>query len=84
MTCVVIDYQLMEPSVIDLLLTKLYVERKFDMLIELLNYCAINHSILSHVKNIEQKWFYAAQWLFSSAAGMFHIKKNFGYLKTSY
>ncbi|CAG9536857.1 unnamed protein product [Cercopithifilaria johnstoni] len=65
---VVIDYQLVEPSIIDLLLTKLYLERKFDMLIELLNYCATNSSILFHIKNIEQKWFYAAQWLFSSAA----------------
>ncbi|OZC11328.1 hypothetical protein X798_01744 [Onchocerca flexuosa] len=65
---VVIDFQLLEPSIIDLLLTKLCLERKFDMLIELLNYCATNNSILSHIKNIEQKWFYAAQWLFSSAA----------------
>ncbi|VIO94200.1 Uncharacterized protein BM_BM10082 [Brugia malayi] len=64
---VVIDYQLLEPSMIDLLLTKLYLERKFDMLIELLNYCVTNNSILSHINNIEQKWFYAAQWLFSSA-----------------
>ncbi|VDK67389.1 unnamed protein product [Litomosoides sigmodontis] len=76
MACVVIDYQLMEPSMIDLLLTKLYVERKFDMLIGLLNYCAINHSILSHVKNIEQKWFYAAQWLFSSIASESANKKQ--------
>lgn len=59
---------------IDLLLTKLYLERKFDMLIELLKYCATNSSILSHIKNIEQKWFYAAQWLFSSS-GIFHAKK---------
>uniref|UniRef100_A0A1I7VWZ1 Rod_C domain-containing protein n=1 Tax=Loa loa TaxID=7209 RepID=A0A1I7VWZ1_LOALO len=69
---VVIDYQLLEPSMTDLLLTKLYLERKFDMLIELLNYCATNNSILSHIKNIEQKWFYAAQWLFSSA-GIFNM-----------
>lgn len=59
---------------IDLLLTKLYLERKFDMLIELLNYCAANNGVLSHIKNIEQKWFYAAQWLFSSE-GMFHVKE---------
>lgn len=56
---------------IDLLLNKLYLERKFDMLIELLKYCAINSNVLSDIKNIEQKWFYAAQWLFS-CAGIFH------------
>uniref|UniRef100_A0A0R3RFQ3 Rod_C domain-containing protein n=1 Tax=Elaeophora elaphi TaxID=1147741 RepID=A0A0R3RFQ3_9BILA len=67
LTSVVIDYHLLEPSMIDWLLTKLYLERKFDMLIELLNYCATNNNILSYIKNIEQKWFYASQWLFSSA-----------------
>ncbi|EJW83381.1 hypothetical protein WUBG_05707 [Wuchereria bancrofti] len=75
---VVIDYQLLEPSMIDLLLNKLYLERKFDMLIELLNYCVTNNSILPHIKNIEQKWFYAAQWLFSSAVkGSANRKQQF-------
>ncbi|KAL3994670.1 Rough deal protein C-terminal region family protein [Acanthocheilonema viteae] len=74
---IVIDYQLLEPPMIDLLLTKLYLERKFHMLIELLKYCATNNTILSHIKNIEQKWFYAAQWLFSAAKESANKKQCF-------
>uniref|UniRef100_A0A915Q0R4 RZZ complex subunit KNTC1/ROD C-terminal domain-containing protein n=1 Tax=Setaria digitata TaxID=48799 RepID=A0A915Q0R4_9BILA len=73
---VTIDFQLLEPSMIDLLLNKLYLERKVDILIELLNYCATNN-ILSHIKNIEQKWLYAAQWLFSTLKESANKKQEF-------
>ncbi|VDM97400.1 unnamed protein product [Thelazia callipaeda] len=64
MTAVVIDYEVVEPSLVEILSTNLYRYRNFDMLIELLNYCA-TESTLSHIKDFEKKWFCAAEWLFS-------------------
>lgn len=64
MASVVIDYQLVDSAVIDTVITRLCLDRKFEMLVDLLKYYARSRG-LYHVKSIELKWCHAAQWLFS-------------------
>uniref|UniRef100_A0A183D7K0 BTB/POZ domain-containing protein n=1 Tax=Gongylonema pulchrum TaxID=637853 RepID=A0A183D7K0_9BILA len=64
MASVVIDYLVMEPAVVDAVITKLALDRKYEMLVDLLKYCAM-HTNLSFIRGIELKWSHAARWLFS-------------------
>ncbi|VDN18452.1 unnamed protein product [Gongylonema pulchrum] len=67
MASVVNDYLVMEPSVVDAVITKLALDRKYEMLVDLLKYCAM-HTNLSFIRGIELKWSHAARWLFSLIA----------------